>query len=195
MNDKVWGKVEVEIKGLSPLLMHRCTVETLTKPSRGAKGKEAYDPEKLARESAYITEIDGKEQLYIPSEAIYGLILNAARSYHPKGKRYSMATVLAGAIRIDPEKIPLGHCKYEIDERVVRNKVTGARLPSARAKIPEWHVAFSIFYYRSSFTPLRLEQMHTILVDGGVRFGILSYRPQHRGPFGTFTVEKFNIVS
>jgi hypothetical protein len=187
--ESMYGKIKVTIKGTSPLLMNRLNPESLK--DKGPTFKKQYDPEEEARKSAYITKVNGKEQLYIPSYAIYSMIIKTATRYKEKGRRSSVSGLLAGTIRIEPEKILLGHCDYEIDERPV--VIQRSRVLKWRAKIPEWTATFTIVYNRKILTDTVIKTLATILEDAGARMGLLDYRPQHKGWFGTFLLEKFEI--
>jgi len=182
---QTWGKIRVTLKGLTPLLMNKLTPETLQTKSR--RKLEQPDFETQAEKSAYIAEIDGKKQLYIPNYTVYAMIINTAKQY--RARRIPLSRLLAGTIRIEPEKIPLGTDKYEIDIRPVviqRNRVL-----KARAKIPEWQITFTIIYNKKFLPEGIPDTLKQILEDAGVRTGLLDYRPQHMGWFGTFEVAEF----
>lgn len=183
----MYGKVKVTLKGESPLLMNRLTLESLQKKSRNVM--KNYDPEKEAAQAAYIDEIDGVEQLYIPMEAVFSMMIYTAGA-HRMGRR-SMKSYLAGGIRIEPEKIPLGTDEYEIDLRPV--VIQRARVIRARAKVPNWKASFNIIYDKDLFASAQV--FYTILTDAGKRVGLLDYRPQRSGWFGTFTVQEFEESS
>lgn len=186
----LYGKIRVRIKGLTPLLMNRLSPEKLKRQARAKT--QSYDPEEGARESAYIAEIDGKRQLYIPAEAVYGMIVTAAKAY--RTGRTSLSNLLAGTIRVEPEKIPLGTDKYEIDIRPVRvPPVRGPRVLRARAKVPSWEAEFTIVYDKTMLGRV-LDDLRKVLEDGGRRVGLLDFRPQKKGWFGTFMVKEFKIV-
>ena len=182
-----YGKIHVKIRGLTPLLMNRLNPERLKKQDRIVIAD--YDVEKEARESAYIKVIDGKEQLYIPGYAVYSMIINTATQY--RSGRTNLASILAGTIRIEPEEIPLGHCNYEIDIRPVN--VQKNRVPRARAKIPSWQAEFNIIYNKILPDAI-VETLRKIIEDGGTRIGLLDYRPQHKGWFGTFELIEFERI-
>jgi hypothetical protein len=185
-----FGKIHVKIKGLPPgLLMHRLNPEDLG--SSGIKQK-TYIPEVEARKAAYITKVNGKEQLYIPSRWLYSMLIKAAGEYKSKGKRASLSGILAGTIRIEPEEILLGHSNYEIDERAVR--IGNAKVLGWRPKIKNWTAEFDIIYNKMHITPEIAYTLKEILQDGAIRLGIGDFRPQHKGPFGTFTIEGYEIV-
>lgn len=191
----MYGRMKVHIRGLPPgLLMNQLTPEKLQSKAPGPKKKE-YDVEKDAAASAYIDTIDDERQLYIPAEAFYSMILGTAMRYKEKGKRSSISYLLAGTIRVEPVKIPLGHCDYEIDLHTVRVPPrTGARVVRSRALVPDWE-AFPEIVYNKDVLPSNIgETMHAILIDGGIRTGLLDWRPAKRGPYGTFEVLGFEIT-
>jgi len=183
-----YGKVKVKIRGMTPLLMNRLAPEALKK--KGRSTAQTYDTKKEARASAYITEIDGEEQLYIPSYAVYSMTVKASGMY--KVGKFYLSSLLAGSIRVEPEEILLGHCNYKVDERPV--VIRGSRVLRARAKIPEWTVQFTIIYNKN-LPEGTIELLKQILEDAGTRLGLLDYRPQHKGWFGTFTVENYEVAA
>jgi len=184
---KLYGKIRVKIRGLTPLLMNRLTPEKLKRKTT-PKTRE-FNPVKEAEESAYIDVIDGKRQLYIPAEAVYGMIVTAASLY--RSGRIPLSSLLAGTIRIEPPKIPLGTDKYEVDIRAV--VVQKARVMRARAKVYPWCAEFTIVYDREMLGRV-LGDLRKVLEDGGRRVGLLDFRPQKKGWFGTFAVEEFEVV-
>jgi len=180
-----YKKIDVEIRGLTPLLMNRLNPENLKSKSR--MRMENYSTADDAAKSAYIAQIDGKQQLYIPCEALYSMIINTAKQY--KIRRMSLAGLLAGTMRVEPEKVPLGTDKYEVDERAV--VIQKQRVLKGRAKLPKWSAKFQLVY-DSRRLPDGIEAtLKEILEDAGTRMGLLDYRPQHKGWFGTFAVESF----
>ena len=185
-----YGTVNVTIKGLTPLLMNKMNIESLKEKSGRTVATE-YDPETEAKKAAYISKIDGKEQLYIPGYAIYSMIIKAAGAYKFPKRRSSMSTYLAGTIRVEPDKIPLGTDKYEIDERPV--VIQRARVLKWRPMISDWQVTFQIIYNKDALPSAIIPQLKAIVEDGGTRLGLLDYRPQHKGWFGTFTITEFKI--
>ena len=187
--------MKVHIRGLPPgLLMNQLTPEKLQPKKTGPKKKE-YDVEKDAATSAYIDTIDGERQLYIPAEAFYSIILGTAMRYKEQGRRSSISYLLAGTIRVEPEKIPLGHCDWEMHLKIVKVPPrTGARVVRSRALVPEWE-AFPEIVYNKDVLPGNIgETLETIIKDGGIRTGLLDWRPAKRGPYGTFEVLGFEIT-
>jgi hypothetical protein len=185
MKANIYKKIDVEIKGLTPLLMNRLNPESLKTKSR--MRMENYSTATDAKNSAYLAKIDGKQQLYIPQEALYSMMIGTAKQY--RVKRISVSSLLAGTMRVEPEKVPLGTDQYEVDERAV--VIQHNRVLKGRAKLPKWSAKFQ-FVYDARRLPTGIETtLKEILDDAGTRMGLLDYRPQHRGWFGTFAVEKF----
>lgn len=189
--EELYGRIECEIEGIEPgLLMNRVTPERLKGKPKGPG--TVYDPEQEALEGAYIAEIDDKEQLYIPSASLYGCIIGGAGGYK-LGKRAARST-LAGAIRIRPEKIPLGKLDYVVDVRPV--VINGNRVIRGRANVFPWQASFDIAYYRRVLKKESVETtLKEILETAGITQGVMDFRPQHKGWFGTFEVKKFEVVS
>jgi len=180
-----YKKIDVEIRGLTPLLMNRLNPESLKSKSR--MRMEQYSTKGDAEKSAYMAVIDGKRQLYIPQEALYSMIINTAKQY--RVRRMALSNLLAGTMHVEPEKVPLGTDKYEVDERAV--VIQNQRVLKGRAKLPKWSAKFQLVY-DSRRLPDNIEAtLKEILEDAGTRMGLLDYRPQHKGWFGTFAVESF----
>jgi len=176
-------KVNVTLKGVTPLLMNRCDAERLMKKQTTVK--KTYDPAEDAEKSAYLAEIDGRRQLYVPALNVYTMMLQSCG--RKKIDKFNAKGVLAGVMRITPDKIPLGTDKYEVDIRPA--VVMRARIARARAMVPEWDLSFTIIYDADTIT--NPEIFREILDEAGFRMGLLDYRPQHMGPYGTFTVSGF----
>ena len=180
-----YKKIDVEIRGLTPLLMNRLNPDSLKSKTR--MRMQDYSTVDDAAKSAYMAEIDGKKQLYIPQEALYSMIIGTAKQY--KVRRMSLASLLAGTMRVEPEKVPLGTDKYEVDERAV--VIQTQRVLKGRAKLPKWKAKFQLVYDSRRLPDGIDATLKEILEDAGTRMGLLDYRPQHKGWFGTFAVESF----
>lgn len=191
-------KITVKIRGLTPLLMNRLNPESLKAKSR--MKTQDYSTADDAKKSAYVTD-DG--QLYIPQECVYSMMINTAKQY--RVKRMAMSSLLAGTMRIEPVQILLGRKAiaidpakepvraqtegYVIDERAV--VIQNQRILKGRAKLLKWEVTFQ-FVYDANRLPAGLEPtLYEMLEDAGTRMGLLDYRPQHKGWFGTFEIVSF----
>ena len=185
--EDIYREISVVITGRTPLLMNRLNPETLKSRSRMRMAK--YSTIEDAKNSAYMAEIEGRQQLYIPSQAIYSMLINSSKMFTTGRK--SLAGILAGTVRIEPEKIPLGTDHYEVDERPV--VIKGQRILKGRARIDQWKAAFKIVFDAKRLPEGIDETIENVLDDAGVRMGLLDFRPQHKGWFGTFRIEKFEL--
>lgn len=202
----MFKKAEVEIEGMSDLLMDRMDpkvlLETITK-----KGLKQQDLVEMAKKSRYVAEVDGKEILCIETRAIRACILNMARYF--KSGKYAMVQLLAGTMRIEPlsgqtreihsgyDCIPLnkdggyiGAEDYEVDIRAVGKK---PKVLKGRAKVWPWKVKFYLVAEEELLTEHR-EKVEEIISGAGVVFGLLSYAPRSKGTFGRFKLGKLEIL-
>jgi hypothetical protein len=180
------GKIEIEIEGLSPLLMN--SPKGLYESSgKGRKKTDIPSHEESAERSAYRNK---KGELYIPSYAVENCLIKSASGY--KWGKKPLNSLLAGAIRVNPEEILLGTKEYEIDLRKVTVQRQG--VIRARAKIPKWSVKFEIIYYKKYLPAPLIEMLSEVMEEAGIRVGLLDFRPACKGNFGTFRVKKFKVV-
>ena len=177
-------KITVTIEGTTPLLMNRYNVEAELERQKGKRITKTYDPKEEAEKSAYWST-SKKKELIIPSEVLYASILNAS-SFHKIGKR-SAKSILAGSIRVEPFEISLGTSKYVIDTRPV--VIQRARVLKSRAKLEKWKASFDIVYDEGLIADPQI--IKTVLSEAGQRIGIMDFRPNKGGPYGTFITTKF----
>lgn len=176
-------KIEVEIKGDTPLLMN--SPKSMLEPKEAVrKTTKKYEPKEEAEKVAYRTE---KGELYVPNTAIKGSIINA--SAWKKAGKIALRPLIAAGIRIPQQEILLGTKKYEIDLRTV--VIQRSRVIKARPMIKDWKLNFEILYNDQLIADPQI--IKEVLVEAGERVGILDFRPQKLGEFGTFSVTKFKV--
>lgn len=178
--------IKIEIEGTSPLLMNRYNVEAELERQKGKRITKTYIPEEEAEKSAY-WGTGKKKELVIPSEVLYASLLNAS-SFHRIGKR-SAKSILAGSMRVEPMEVSLGTNKYQIDTRPV--VIQRARVLKSRARLDKWKASFTIVYSEQLIADPHI--IRTVLEEAGQRIGIMDFRPQKGGPYGTFKVTKFTL--
>lgn len=170
--------VQIEIKGLSALLMHRFPLEPI-------KAIEKKTPEEQAELAAYRT--DGGE-LFVPGLCLQRALISGAAYSKGKG-RATLQKPAAACFQISPEYLFLGTKKYAIDSRPVVVPATKGRVIRHRPRIDEWKVSFLLEY---DDTLLKATEVRQIVDDTGLRVGLLDFRPERKGPFGRFNVTQWD---
>lgn len=163
-------KIEVTIKGKTPLLMHAfpmVEIEALEKKTK----------EEQAELAAYR---DQNKELYIPGINIQRALIAAATYSKGKG-RASLQKQAAACLMVEPEKVSLKTKNYEIDSRPVVVPATRGRIIRHRPKIGNWQISFFLEY---EDTLLKETQARKIVDDACDRVGFLDFRPEKKGPFG-----------
>ena len=179
--------------------MNRMTPETLEglrKPG-GKKAKTAPRPEKTRDEAeprVYTTK-DGHP--YIPSENLFSCLVKAGQSVRLDGKRQmstaSSTTLPAYMVLLDPyiplvdpttEKPPA----WEVDVRQGKNPNGGEAVCIVRPRFDVWAFDVTIEVFEEEIA----ESVIRDLFDkAGGRIGLGDFRPQRKGPFGRFRVDRW----
>jgi len=171
-------KLAVEIKGISPLLMHAF-------PMAPIEGLEKMKPEEQAESVAYRVPATG--ELYVPGTALQRALVNAAVFSKGKG-RASLQKIAAAVLFVSPEWLGCGTKEYQVDSRPVVVPATKGRVLRHRPRLDKWGLSFTLEYDE---TLLSEQQVRRIVDDTGSRVGLLDFRPERKGPFGRFMVTKW----
>jgi hypothetical protein len=192
--------VEVECRGLTPLLMNKMSENTLEglrtkvkKPKTAAQGS-TRTPREEAETKVYLSD-DGP---YIPGEMLMACFIAAGQHVRLDGKRQisnAKSTVLPGFLTLltagpllktpDTDKA----AAWEADVRLGRNPNGGEAVALCRPRFDEWGFTFRIEIEESEIGENTIRE----LVDkAGRRCGLGDFRPQRKGIFGQFTVERWD---
>lgn len=175
-------KAEVEIRGISAILMNRYPMGPI-----GPMDKMTREAQ--AEVGAY--RVPGKQALYIPGVALQRALLGGA--VYSKGKgRASLQKIVAACVFVTPEYLELGTEVYTIDTRPVVNPTTHGRVIKHRPRLEAgWAVRFELEWEGD----LVIEaQMRKVVDDTGMRVGLLDFRPDKKGPFGRFVVTSWKTL-
>ena len=172
-------KVDVEIKGITPLLMHRF-LENEPKPE---KRGEDIENEEIAEHRLYKND---KGEVIVPNEWIIRAMFKVASDFKVEGMRKkTMKSLLPGNIYIEPEAIKIEPQKWAVDKRTVVIPSTRGRVMRFRPKFENWKLSFKVLVMDDRIKP---EILHHILEEAGRRSGIGDGRSIG---FGRFIVSKF----
>lgn len=181
---------QIEIRGVTPLLIHRFGEESEQSQSTRLTEIKRRDPREEARKVAYVAE-DGT--FFFNAFAIPGAMGNAGSAHKAKGSRKSLRFVVPSAIRMTSDTIQIlngnGPAKdFEVDARPVTIPATKGRVMRYRPRFNEWGARFTLVLNDDLLSE---EMTHQLLNEAGLSIGIGDFRPEKRGPFGTFRVTKF----
>lgn len=182
---------EVEIRGVTPLLVHRFTEAAEYGKATRRIISEMVDPREEARKNAYIAA-DGT--FYLSAFAIQNAMASAGSNHKQRGSRKSLRFVVPSAVRMTTDTLTIlngvGAAKdFEIDSRPVTIPATKGRIMRHRPRFDQWGMKFNLTVNENLLAP---ETAHQLLNEAGQSIGIGDFRPEKRGPFGTFRVIKFN---
>lgn len=183
--------VSIEIRGTTPLLIHRFTEQAEQGKATRRVIVDSQNPRDEATKNAYIAK-DGT--FYFSAFAITNAMGNAGANHKMRGSRKTLRYVVPSSVRVTSETITImngsGPAKnFEVDSRPVTIPATKGRIMRHRPRFDEWGAKFDLLIDDNS---LAVETAHQLLQEAGQGIGIGDFRPEKRGPFGTFRVVKFD---
>jgi hypothetical protein len=171
-------KIQFEIEGISPLKMDKFV--------EGQQPKNDDGWMKQASEKAYRDE---KGNLAVPSGALKAAMRLAASQVGRKMEAKKHRQDIAAMVFVEGDNLSLKKKDYDcIAKDIVTRKGQGdkvTRVTTYRPLIKEWKVSG----YINNFG-IPKEFLKECLELAGIRFGLLSHRPE----FGRFKVNKFQVV-
>lgn len=180
-------KIEVEITGQTPLLMHRFNIEEYE-----SKVKDKNLTPRQQAEKFVYQEKGGR--LYLPSDNIYSAIMNAGKM-HKDGKSKittAKSSKVPWGLRMGSEKSYFSQPNdWAVDSRAVRSPTTGVRVLCHRPRLEEWILGFSLLLDTTIFSANTIK---TLVIDAGSKVGLCAFRPECKGMYGTFMITKWKEV-
>lgn len=186
--------ISITIAGVTPLICNQFTdaaAETATNGSRGSSaGADRGTPKQIATAKLYMG-LDGKPM--IPQPNLLRCLVEGGR-FHKIGKTQITTTkssILYGCLDILGTEIPIEHSDpWRVDTRAVRIPSTGGRILAHRPMFDDWALSFTVDL---DTTILGEKLLRQVIDDAGQRIGLGDFRPQCKGPFGRFKVNRWNV--
>lgn len=183
-------RISVEIRGITPLLIHRFGEQAEQGKATRKQMVKTVDPREEATKNAYIAK-DGT--YYFNAFSIAGAMGNAGANHKMRGSRKSLRFVVPSAVNVPSDTITIlngdGPAKnFEVDSRPVTIPATKGRVMRHRPRFDQWGARFELLVNDDL---LEVETAHQLLTEAGMNIGIGDFRPEKRGPFGTFRIVKF----
>lgn len=182
--------ISVEIRGTTALLIHRFGEEAEQAKSTRRVIVDCNDPRTEATKCAYIAK-DGT--FYFSAFSIPSAMGSAGSNHKMKGSRKTLRFVVPSAVRMVSDTVTIlngeGPAKsFEVDSRPVTIPATKGRIMRHRPRFDSWGARFDMLIDDSA---LAIDTAHQLLTEAGQSIGIGDFRPEKRGPFGTFRVTRF----
>lgn len=184
----------VTIKGLTPLLINRFSENAeQAKPTRRIEAT-VRDPRKEAETKVYVDK-DG--HYCLSAFSIPASMGNAGASHKATGTRRTLRFVVPSAVRTTSDLIVIMQGEepaktFEVDSRPVSIPATKGRIMRHRPRWDTWNASFHLLIDDELLDP---DTAHILLNEAGLSYGVGDFRPEKRGPFGTFTVTRWELLA
>jgi hypothetical protein len=185
--------INVEIRGTAPLLIHRFTEQAESERKTRRIETKRPDPLVEATRNAYIAA-DGT--FYFSAFSIPNAMGSAGSSHKATGSRKTLRFIVPSAVRMSADTVTILNgegpaTRFEVDSRPVTIPATKGRVMRHRPRFDIWGAKFVL---RLDDDLLSLDMAHQLLNEAGQNIGIGDFRPEKRGPFGTFRVAHFEAA-
>ena len=183
-------KIVCEIEGRTPLMLNRFPDEDGISHAPG--GKEVYGqkltPEQECLKKLYI----GKDGVpYVPAANVLGCIREGGK-FHKLGRTKITtrdSSLIPAFVEVQPQCIPIiSDGGWSVDARMVCNQATKGRFIVHRPLFHTWKLAFDVELDEE----LPADLLYDVMVTAGKRCGLGTFTPRCKGPFGRFSVLKFD---
>lgn len=177
--------IEVQVQGVTPLLMNRMTEELLLQIRSGAKKPKSKRTEESPREEAarkVYTLHTGEP--YLPTENLMAALIAAGQYVRLDGKRQASTTkssLVPGFLALQDTHLLLHPDTWEVDIRPGRNPNGGEAVCLVRPRFDKWGFEVTALLDTSVVGEATCRELFEI---GLSRIGVGDFRPQKRGVFG-----------
>ena len=179
--------LKFNIKGLSPLVMHKWAEKAKREmrekhAGRKTKSREKRDPEQEAQAATYVDE-NGRPG--IPAIAFKSALIAAAHKDLGIEKTLVRKAVFTGCS--DPQQIlPISFKRADVVEDLVRVGAGSADL-RYRPYFYDWSCEMHLEFEPSM---IRVEDLVSLIDRAGAAVGICEWRPEKGGEYGRFQIDE-----
>ena len=186
-------EIAIKIQGKTPLICNRFTDEAAlaaTSGTRGALQGGQAEPLEIAEGKLYV---DDAGVVGIPQPNLLRCIMEGGR-FHKIGKKQVTTlkeSLVPACVEIHDVFIPLETVSgWKVDTRPVRIPSTGGRILTHRPMFDDWALSFTVMLDHGLMSDRLFRE---IVDDAGNRVGLGDFRPGTRGPYGRFSVTRWEI--
>ena len=177
----------IEIEGISPLLMNRPSQLEISDKSKNVK-RETQTSKEIAESKLYK---DSEGNIYLPSTWFSGSVVEAGKSKKMSGKGSAKATyskVAGSCVDISPFEIVLKKPNWKVFSILATNPTTRGKNLLHRPQFDNWKVNFTVTFDESQIEVPVMKELFDI---AGRIVGVGDWRPAKKGRFGKFQVTEW----
>lgn len=189
----VMKRVRFTVEGVTPHLVNKFTDAAAMNATEGTRGShigQSLTPREDAESRLNVNE---RGEPIAPSPALLCMLIDAGR-FHKVGKNKvstQKSSLIPAAVTF-PEVyfLLVSEGGWKVDTRPVRIPATGGRILRHRPCFDDWRIEVEVIL-DEKIIPVKL--FRQIVDDAGTRVGFSDFNPQHRGPFGKFSVTNWQV--
>lgn len=182
-------KISIEITGATPLICNRFTDGAAISSSKGSRvasmAANRDAPADVCEEKLYKGS-DGKPM--IPQPNLLRCLVEGGAFFKAGKKQITTqkSSLLYGCLTMEGVEIKIeSKGGWKVDTRPVRIPSTGGRILAHRPMFDDWKLRFTAELDTDTMNPALLRE---IVDAAGKKIGLGDFRPQTKGPYGTFVV-------
>lgn len=187
--------INVKIDGVTPLICNKFYDEAALAASSGTRnasaGQDRGTPLEQAEKKLYISSQTGLPM--IPQPNLLRSIIDGGQ-FHKVGKAQvttQKKSMLFSCLDIAAAEIKLLHKQpWKVDTRAIVIPTTGGRILTHRPMFDDWALEFQMTLDETILSAKLLRQ---IVDDAGRRIGLGDFRPAKKGPYGKYSVTRWDI--
>lgn len=187
-------EIKITIKGRTPMIQNAFTdkaaMDIAGKTSKLSTSGDRGEPHDIAESKLYLN-LDGKP--CVPQPNLFRCILDAGK-YFKLGKvkvTTLKSSIIPSCLEMYAVDYPIKSKKgWTVDTRPVRIPSTGGRILAHRPIWNDWQLDFEV---ELDTDVMGLGLFRDILDKAGRAIGLGDFRPDCKGPYGRFEVQKFVV--
>ena len=176
-------QINVNIKGLTGLLMDALKVDDIINPPPNPKKYTEEVLQKMADKALY----RNSQGLYIPNRNVKKCLINGSQMGRLKlAGRQNLFPFIEASVFIEPAEIPLGKNKPDNYIQIPMRRKDGNVIPKRLPIFLDWGLEFHLLIYDEDI----IEKVSEALTIAGLSVGLGNQRPE----YGRFEVTKWEVI-
>lgn len=174
--------INVEVQGITPLLMNRfrdASIDVKSKKRTGAQTEPSLE------DKLYLI----KDEPHMPAVYFRNCLIEAGKQFKVAGKGKATYSKLLGcSVEVAPDMIKILPGEYDEYRVAAVNPMTKGRMMVSRPRFNKWKCVFQIKLLDDA---LPVSVVNEVLEHAGRMVGVGDWRPDKKGTHGKFMVTSF----